>query len=74
MAKFIANVNIKYLEINGMADEVEGRIFEMSSMKKTRATRIEVQSVIFSAASLGKKKRVTLSSEIIVVGTIKLIV
>ena len=74
MSRFIRNVNIKYFEMSGILDDVDGRIFEMSNMKKTSATRIDVHNVIFSAASLGKQKRVIVKTDIINVGTIKLIV
>jgi hypothetical protein len=67
-------VNIKYLDINGILDDVDGRIFEISNIKKTKATSIDVQSVIFSAASLGKQNNVIVKTDIIIVGTIKLIV
>jgi hypothetical protein len=67
-------VNIKYLDINGILDDVDGRIFEINNIKKTKATSIDVQSVIFSAASLGKQNNVIVKTDIIIVGTIKLIV
>ena len=68
------NVNIRYFDISGMLSDVDGRIREMSNMKKTRATRIDVQSAIFYAASLGKQNKVTVNRDIIIVGTIRLIV
>jgi hypothetical protein len=68
------NVNIIYLDINGILNDVEGRIFDISNIKKTKATRIDVQSIIFSAASLGKQNNVIVKTEIINVGTIKFIV
>ena len=68
------NVNIKYFDINGILNEVDGRIFDISSIKKTKATSIEVHSIIFSAASLGKQNKVILKREIIIVGRIKFIV
>jgi len=68
------NTNIKYFDINGILNDVDGRIRDISNMKKTKATSIDVQSVIFSAASLGKQNNVMLRIEIIIVGTITFII
>ena len=57
-----------------MLNDVDGRILEIINIKKTRATRMDVQSIIFSAASLGKQNNVMVRTEIIKVGTIKLMV
>jgi hypothetical protein len=62
------------LDINGILSDVDGRIFDINNMKKTRATSIDVHRVIFSAASLGKQNSVIVKRDIIIVGTIKLIV
>ena len=62
------------MDINGTLKDVDGRIFDIISIKRTRATSMEVQSIIFSAASLGKQNNVILKSEIISIGAIKFIV
>ncbi len=51
---FITKVMSKYLAINGIDEDVGGRILETSNRKTTRARRIEMARVIFSLASAGK--------------------
>jgi hypothetical protein len=51
---FIMSVKIKYFEMSGMTIEVGGRILETRSKKTTKASKIEMHSVIFSPSSVGK--------------------
>ncbi len=51
---FIINVNKRYLAINGITIDVGGKIFEISNRNTTSASKIEIDSVIFSPASVGK--------------------
>jgi hypothetical protein len=51
---FIINVNIKYLDINGITIDVGGKIFDTSKRNTTKASKIDIHKVIFSPSSVGK--------------------
>ncbi len=51
---FIINVNKRYLAINGITIDVGGKIFVISNKNTTSASKIEIDNVIFSPASVGK--------------------
>jgi hypothetical protein len=48
------NVNSRYLAMRGITVDVGGKIFDIRRRKTTRASRIDMDKVIFSPASVGK--------------------
>ncbi len=48
------NVNKRYLAIKGITIDVGGKIFDISNRNTTSASKIEIDNVIFSPASVGK--------------------
>lgn len=65
------NVNSKYLAINGIVDEVGGRIFDTNNKKTTIDSKTDIVKVIFSPESVGKKNTAIDKNAINTVGIIK---
>jgi hypothetical protein len=68
---FRINVNNRYFAINGIVDEVGGRILETSNKNTTIDRRTEIVRVTFSVESAGKKKTLADRKAISIVGMIR---
>ena len=71
--KFMAKVNRRNLEIKGMA-LAGGRILDTSRRKTTIDRVSEMVSVVFSPATVGKRKTKTVMKEMRMVGMSRLTV
>jgi hypothetical protein len=65
------NVKSKYLAINGIVEEVGGRIFDTNKRKTTIESKTLIVSVIFSPESVGRKKTAIDRKAIKTVGIIR---
>ena len=67
-------VNSRYFPISGITKEVGGLISESSKKNIIRASNIEIESVIFSKLSEGRKNTNTVRHDIAIHGIIRLTV